>query len=262
MEQQSRPPDDTTPRGRAGQPGPAGDHPAVGFPRGGFPDRGYPPAEDPADAARFTGTELRVPLALRDDTCLEPLDGYAPSFLRGSEHPLTRPDEYVFAAIPGCGVVLSSCLPGTQAWLDAWRSPARCTATVTAERVVFGCRLFRDRPGHPQAGKVLGGQLNFSAITRVGIWIAPGGGDSHLLLHARTRTRQWRLAIGSSDLTTEGSALAEEIAIAVARRHLVVGRPDAHAAAQLWACADGIRLRPPRGHGVTVNLPGEIPMGD
>jgi hypothetical protein len=251
MEYAGRLPDDATP----------GDSPAPGINpvpgeavahREPAPD-GFPP---------WSATDPRVPLVLRDDACPEPLDAHTPTFLRGSEHPLTRPDEYVFAAVPGCSVVLSSCPPGTQSWLDAWRSPVRCTATVTAERVVFGCRLFRDRPGHPQAGKVIGGQLDFSAITKVGIWISPGDGDSHLLIHARDAARQWRVTIGSSDLTVEGSALAEEVAVAVARRHLAVGQPDSEAASQLWACADGIRLRPARGHGVTVTLPGALPMGD
>jgi len=29
---------------------------------------------------------------------------------------------------------------------------------------------------------------------------------------------------------------------------------------QLSACAEGVRLRPAPGHGVTVPLPGEVPM--
>lgn len=201
-----------------------------------------------------------VPLVARDDDVAEPLDGFAPSFHRGGERPVTAPDEVTFAAVPGSAVILSSRVPGTLSWLDAWRAPARCTATVTAGRVVFGCRPYRGNPGHPQAAKILGGQLRYESVSRVGIWIAPGDGDSHLLIYARDQWRQWRLAIGTPDLTQEGPQLAEEIAVAVARAHLAMGQPEADVAGQLWACADGVRLRPARGHGVTVTLPGERPM--
>lgn len=217
---------------------------------------------DPAEPSGATGgwPEPRVPLVLRDDAVMEPLDGYAPSFLPGTEQPICATDEFVRAAVPGCSVILSSRPPGALTWLDAWRSPVRCTATVTATRVVFGCRPYRDQPDHPQAGKVLGGQLRYESVSRVGIWVAPGRDDSHLLLYGRDQRRQWRLAIGSPDLTQEGPQLAEEIAVAVARRHLALGQPDPEVASQLWACADGIRLRPARGHGMTVTLPGEFPI--
>lgn len=220
---------------------------------GGASERGLP-------ARSWGGRRLRVPVVMRDDRLPEPVDGYAPNFRPGSERPVTGVDEVCFATVPGAWVVLSCRVPGTLSWLDAWRSPVRCTATVTDGRVVFGCRLYREQPGHPHGGKVLGGQLRYETVNRVGIWISPGSGDSHLLLYASDEWRQWRLAIGTPDLTREGSALAEEIAVAVARRHLAIGQPDPDVAGQLWACVDGVRLRPTRGHGVTVTLPGELPM--
>jgi hypothetical protein len=220
-----------------------------------------PDGVGPERGTRDRGAERPlVPLVARDDRVPEPADPFAPTFLCGSERPVTAPEEAVVAAVPGCSVVLSSRVPGTLSWLDAWRAPTRCTATVTGERVVFGCRPYRDRPGHPQAGKVLGGHLGFRSISRVGIWVASDQGDSHLLFYGSDRWRQWRLAIGSPDLTREGSPLAEEIAVAVARRHLALGTADADQVGQLLACADGVRLRPAPGHGITVTLPGELRM--
>ena len=201
-----------------------------------------------------------IPLVVRDDAVPEPLDEYAPSFLRGTERPVRLAGEDTFAAVPGCSVILSSRVAGTLSWLDAWRSPARCTITVSCARVVFAVRPYRDQPGHPQAGKVIGGGLGYPAVNRVGIWIAPGDGDSHLLVYGRDEQRQWRLAIGSPDLTQEGPQLAEELAAAVACRRLAMRLLEHDVVGQLSACAEGVRLRPAPGHGVTVTLPGEVPM--
>jgi hypothetical protein len=216
--------------------------------------------DDPTPIRALRVERPLVPLVARDDAVPEPADAFAPTFLPGSERPVTAADEFMFATVAGCAVVLSSRMPGTLSWLDAWRAPVRCTVSVTGTRVVFGCRPYRERPSHPQAGKVLGGHLRYDSVGRVGIWIAPGSGDSHLLFYGSDRWRQWRVAIGSPQLTREGPQLVEEIAVAVARRHLALGAADPDAAGQLLACADGVRLRPAPGHGVTVTLPGELPM--
>jgi hypothetical protein len=216
--------------------------------------------EEPTPIRALRVERPLVPLVARDDAVPEPADAFAPTFLPGTERPVTAADEFVFASVSGCAVVLSSRMPATLSWLDAWRAPVRCTVTVTASRVVFGCRPYGDQPGHPHAGKVLGGHLRYDSVGRVGIWISPGTGDSHLLFYGTDQWRQWRLAVGSGQLTQEGPQLAEEIAVAVARRHLALGLADADAAGQLLACADGVRLRPAPGHGVTVTLPGELPM--
>lgn len=204
---------------------------------------------------------VRVPLVIRDDEVPEPLDLLYPTFVRNSERPIPELNETLFASVPGSLVTLSSRVPGIATWLEVWRSPGPCTATVTDRRLVVGCRLIQPnlRPG--RGPKCLGGQLRYESVSHVGIWIASGDGPSHLFLHASDHDREWRLAISTADLTAEGPELAEEVAVAVARQHLAVGQPAPEIAEQLWACAAGVRLRPGPGHAATVTLPGVRPFG-
>ena len=202
---------------------------------------------------------IDVPLVLRDDAVPEPSGPRYPSFVPATELPQRVPGESLIASVPHATVTLSTRC-GQAPWLEVWRSGGGATVTLTDQRVTVGARVFRGLRAHQQATKITGLHLWYDRIVDVGLWIAQGDGPSHLILTAVEDERDWRLAVGTPDLTVEGPELAEEVVVAIARRHLVHREGDEpQVTSELRACAAGVRMRPGPGRGATVRLPGVGP---